>query len=78
MTRLQTKHPRLRLDRDSHRQLRRSVLQRDQWRCQSCGATAGLEVHHMTSRGRLGDNVEENLITLCRRCHQKIHWNRSP
>jgi hypothetical protein len=27
----------------------------------------------MISRGRLGDDVEANLITLCGDCHRKIH-----
>jgi 5-methylcytosine-specific restriction endonuclease McrA len=78
MTTPRSKHRRLRLDPESYRLLRQSVLQRDQWRCQSCGSIAGLEVHHMTSRHRLGDDLEENLITLCQRCHQNIHWNKSP
>jgi len=67
------KRPRLRLDPKSYRRLRQSVLERDQWRCQSCGSAAGLEVHHMISKGRLGDDVETNLITLCGDCHRKIH-----
>jgi hypothetical protein len=31
------KRPRVRLDRQSYSSLRRSVLQRDGWRCQTCG-----------------------------------------
>jgi DNA-binding NarL/FixJ family response regulator len=34
------------------------ILQRDQWRCQSCGSMVGLEVHHMTSRGQFGDDAD--------------------
>jgi 5-methylcytosine-specific restriction endonuclease McrA len=78
MTEAETKRPRLRLDPDSYRRLRQSVLERDRWRCQSCGSMVGLDVHHMTSRGRLGSDLEENLITLCRRCHHKIHWRQRP
>ena len=68
-----SKRPRLRLDPESYRRLRQSVLQRDQWRCQCCGAIIGLEVHHMKFRSKLGDDVENNLITLCWDCHRKAH-----
>jgi 5-methylcytosine-specific restriction endonuclease McrA len=36
----------------------------------------GLEVHHMNPRGRLGDDVMDNLITLCFGCHSKCHGGR--
>jgi len=68
-----TKRPRLRLELNSFQLLRNSVLGRDGWRCQSCGSRLGLEVHHITPRSKLGDDVEENLITLCWECHRKIH-----
>ena len=31
------------------------------------------EAHHLTTRGAGGDDVEDNLISLCRECHTKIH-----
>jgi 5-methylcytosine-specific restriction endonuclease McrA len=34
---------------------------------------AQLEVHHQQSRSRSGDDVEENLITLCAECHASSH-----
>jgi 5-methylcytosine-specific restriction endonuclease McrA len=70
------KRPRLRLDRDAYRQLTRQVLARDGWRCQDCGTARDLQVHHMRSRGRLGNDAEENLITLCAGCHQAKHLHR--
>jgi hypothetical protein len=33
------------------------------WRSQDCGAARDLQVHHIRSRGQLGDDAEENLIT---------------
>ena len=36
----------------------------------------GLEVHHMKSRSQLGDDVMDNLITLCVGCHSKRHGER--
>ena len=58
---------------ESYRLLRQSILQRDQWHCQSCGSMFRLEVHHMISRGQLGDDMEKNLITVCSICHRKLH-----
>jgi hypothetical protein len=46
MSRIRPKQPRLRLDAQSYLQLCREVLQRDGWRCQACGTTSNLEVHH--------------------------------
>ncbi len=64
---------RLRLDPNSYHVLRRTILERDGWRCQICGSMMGLEVHHITPRGRMGDDTEENLITLCWGCHRNVH-----
>ena len=73
MTGIRRKQPRLRLDPDSYRDLCRNVLERDGWRCQFCGRMVHLEVHHQQSRSRSGDDVEENLITLCAECHASLH-----
>ncbi len=73
MTRLISRRPRLRLDPDSYRYLCQQVLERDGWHCQSCGRSIDLQVHHIHPRGRLGDDAEPNLITLCARCHQELH-----
>ncbi len=73
MTKLGEKRPRLRLGPVCYQALHRSVLERDGWRCQSCGSRAGLEVHHITPRSNLGQDVEDNLITLCWECHRRIH-----
>ena len=72
---LRPRGPRLRLDPDSYRKLRTEVLHRDGWRCQSCGSSNRLQVHHICSRSRLGDDLGENLITLCADCHGDIHRN---
>jgi 5-methylcytosine-specific restriction endonuclease McrA len=60
---------RLRHHRDSYERLRLQVLRRDNWRCQSCGATSHLEVHHQRFRSHSGTDSEQNLITLCHHCH---------
>jgi len=73
MKTIEPKHPRLRLPRQSYEQLGREVLQRDGWRCQSCGSLKNLQVHHKMFRSQLGDDSEENLVTLCSGCHNHLH-----
>jgi 5-methylcytosine-specific restriction endonuclease McrA len=64
---------RARLDTQSYQALRRTVLQRDGWRCQNCGATTYLEVHHQRFRSHMGNDDECNLVTLCHDCHSARH-----
>jgi 5-methylcytosine-specific restriction endonuclease McrA len=73
MKKIPSKNPRLRLDSDSFRKLDRQVLERDGWRCQFCGSMQNLQVHHLKFRSQSGDDVEQNLITLCAQCHASIH-----
>ena len=73
MNRIPPKRPRLRLDPELYENLRQQVLRRDGWRCQACGTTANLEVHHKELRSQAGDDSEQNLITLCVACHALVH-----
>ena len=43
------------------------------WRCQGCGSSSNLQVHHIIRRNSLGNDEEENLITLCVICHRTAH-----
>ena len=73
MNRSQVKSSRLRLAPKLYEKLRQEVLRRDGWKCQSCGALSNLEVHHRDLRSQSGDDAEQNLITLCTRCHSIVH-----
>ena len=73
MTRVRAKHIRLPLDPDQFHSLRDQVLRRDGWRCQLCGTMSNLEVHHKEFRSQSGDDSEQNLITLCTKCHASVH-----
>jgi hypothetical protein len=46
-------------------EVREQVLRRDRWRCQFCGTSQRLEVHHQTFRSHGGSDTPENLVTLC-------------
>jgi len=73
VNRVLPKQASLRLDPELYKRLREQVLRRDGWRCQSCGVRSNLEVHHKDFRSQGGDDSEENLITLCARCHSLVH-----
>ena len=73
MNRLEPTLERLRLTSESYDRLRKQVLRRDGWRCQACGTMSNLEVHHKQFRSQSGDDSEQNLITLCSKCHAAMH-----
>jgi 5-methylcytosine-specific restriction endonuclease McrA len=60
-------------NKEDYSRLRRSVLDRDHWQCQQCGAGDHLELHHQQFRSHGGRDEDRNLITLCNRCHQQRH-----
>ena len=50
--------------------LRRRILNRDGWRCRTCGKAGRLEVDHVIPVQAGGDWWDPaNLQTLCRPCH---------
>ena len=53
---------------------REAILHRDNYTCQCCGKkNCRLEVHHIKFRSNGGTDDEENLITLCKECHDGVH-----
>lgn len=54
-----------------YRQIRNRIIQRDGGRCQKCGATKNLVIHHLD--GDDNNNAFPNLITLCNECHLTLH-----
>jgi len=59
--------------------LRERVYERDEHRCQHCGrhsrprGSAELRIRHVVPRPRGGSDHPRNLLTLCRKCHDRIH-----
>lgn len=69
-------------DRKIPDSVRRAVLRRDEYMCVRCGWTRKLwnpddarhlEAHHLERHVDGGKNVEDNLITVCNVCHDRIH-----
>lgn len=62
--------------------VRRDALRRSGYRCRECDWSHGewnrsdprhLELHHIQHHAKGGENVEDNLKTLCTVCHDKLH-----
>jgi len=69
-------------DRHIPDDVRREVLRRDGYKCRECGwmhkewnpsDPRHLELHHVKHHVKGGENIKDNLITLCTVCHDKIH-----
>ena len=54
----------------------KEIFDRDNYQCQECGNKDDLTIHHIDRNGRNSKNPNndiDNLITLCRSCHSRIH-----
>ncbi len=56
-----------------YQRFRRSILERDNYRCTACGKAGLLEVHHIRPVHKGGALRDPNNVTaLCRGCHIRI------
>ena len=57
--------------------LRIATLMRDGYQCTQCGEkNTRLDAHHIIYREHGGKDTLENLITLCKSCHDKVHQRK--
>lgn len=55
------------------------ILIRDKHRCTLCGYFGSkVNVHHLKYTGMAWDAPNEDLITLCKDCHRKLHIDKLP
>jgi 5-methylcytosine-specific restriction endonuclease McrA len=65
--------------RATTKKLRYEVLRRDGFRCKVCGRSPDedvhvtIEAHHISPFGYGGVTTADNLITLCKTCHDGVH-----
>jgi group II intron reverse transcriptase/maturase len=51
------------------RELKEAIKAERGAKCEQCGSTENLDLHHTTARKDKGKSVKENLQLLCRQCH---------
>ncbi|KYK20675.1 hypothetical protein AYK24_09800 [Thermoplasmatales archaeon SG8-52-4] len=44
-------------------------------RCEKCGSTKKLQVHHLNYKN-VGNEHGEDVVVLCKKCHLKEHGNK--
>lgn len=64
------------LQSDAWKAKRKAVLIRDGLRCQLCGHDRNLHVHHITYERIYAEDLDD-LITVCNKCHDKVHSKTS-
>lgn len=57
---------------DYWRKIRNEARERDKHKCRHCGSGQNLVCHHITYEN-LGNESLDDLLTLCKRCHYKVH-----
>lgn len=61
-----------------YKRVRKKVVKRDDYKCVLCGKSllSGNdimgEIHHVIFRSHNGLNKEQNLVSLCYRCHREL------
>lgn len=62
--------------------LKAKVLQRDGFRCQNSDPEAGhseeLTIHHFKHKRNKGKDTVRNMITVCKRCHERFNKTKAP
>lgn len=41
--------------------------------CRMCRKSRGADPHHVVLKSKRGDDVEDNIVPLCRECHRRYH-----
>lgn len=60
------------LETDTWKRTREIAIKRSGSRCQLCGSTSQLNVHHNNYQNK-GEEMPYDLVVLCRPCHAKFH-----
>lgn len=61
------------LESDKWRRKRNERIRKDGYRCVRCGTAKNLCVHHVTYIRLGNEDVDDDLVTLCMKCHEDVH-----
>lgn len=51
---------------------REFIINKYDGKCELCGKEKGINIHHLTYE-RLGEETENDLMCLCKKCHEVLH-----
>jgi len=51
----------------------KKLLHDTKGKCEVCNRVTKTEKHHIKTKGSGGNDTEDNLIEVCRKCHTLIH-----
>lgn len=58
---------------------KQKAKERDGFNCRNCGKRDWrLSVHHVKPLNHGGDDSLDNLVTLCGKCHDQVHYTQAP
>jgi 5-methylcytosine-specific restriction enzyme A len=58
------------------KRLARAILERDGGICGACGKPGADTVHHRREKRDGGTDAPDNLMSVCKRCHARLHGKR--
>jgi 5-methylcytosine-specific restriction endonuclease McrA len=62
------------LESERWREVRLEALKQAGFQCSRCGTRQGpLDAHHWRGYSMLGQEAPQDLMILCRRCHDQVH-----
>ena len=67
-------------DKKNYYNIKSYILNRDKYCCQKCKSkrqNIKLHVHHIIFKSNGGTNTPNNLMTLCKTCHNKLHLSKN-
>lgn len=53
-----------------------AAANRDNFQCRVCGSDWGVQIHHIIFRSQQGEDLIDNYVSLCFRCHEDVHYRR--
>jgi hypothetical protein len=59
---------------DKWRGFKNSIISKRGFNCELCSSKKNIQVHHLTYE-RLGNEMPEDVMILCKKCHEKAHFN---
>lgn len=63
----------------TYRRRRKEIMKRDNYMCTNCNSKENLEVHHIIPIIKFNDpneaHYDENVITVCKKCHYELEKN---